>query len=72
MSILEAMLMKILGKPTDHEVKRKITIEYAKQKRQEANARIDSIVAQVNGCGDRWFLQPIQPLDECTENKGDD
>lgn len=39
----------------------------AKKKRKEAEKRIDSMIAQINGCGDRWFLQPIKAIDECED-----
>jgi len=43
-------------------------INTAKSNRQQAEARIDSIIAQVNGCGDRWFLRPETSIDECLDN----
>ena len=43
-------------------------ITEAKKKREEAEERIKNMVAQINGCGDRWFLEPRSTIDECAEN----
>ena len=40
-------------------------LESAKEKRREADKRISNMIAQINGCGDRWFLKPMESLDEC-------
>ena len=54
----------------DYEHKRKEAIKEAKEARNEAEARIDNMIAQINGCGDRWFLRPEKTLDECKEVNG--
>jgi len=40
-------------------------IELSRQRRKEAEKKISGMIATLDGCGDRWFLQPIIPLDEC-------
>lgn len=47
------------------EEENKLVIDSAKAKRKEAEKRIDNMIAQINGCGDRWFLKPVETLDEC-------
>lgn len=42
-------------------------IKSAKEKRQESEKRIDNMIAQINGCGDRWFLKPMETIDECVQ-----
>ena len=42
-------------------------IEKARKAREEAGKKIDGIVAQINGCGDKWFLQPMKSIDECDD-----
>jgi hypothetical protein len=37
----------------------------AKEKRKEAEEKIDNVFAGLNGCHDRWFLQPMQTIDDC-------
>ena len=49
--------------------KRKKAISEAKEKRKVAVEKIDGIIAQINGCGDRWFLQPMETIDECSDDK---
>jgi hypothetical protein len=44
--------------------KRSEVIGYAKNTREKAEKRIDKMIAQVDGCGDRWFLRPIKPVDK--------
>jgi hypothetical protein len=41
------------------------TIEEARARRETAESKIDGMCAQLNGCGDRWFLHPVKSLDEC-------
>jgi hypothetical protein len=40
-------------------------IERAKNMREETDTMIDKMVADLNGCTDKWFLSPKTPLDEC-------
>lgn len=47
---------------------RREAIQKSRVKRQQAETKINNMVAQINGCGDRWFLQPLQTIDECVEN----
>lgn len=51
------------------ESEREEAIKQAKEARLEAEQKIDNMIAQINGCGDRWFLQPMQTLDECDGNE---
>jgi len=69
MSMLKFLLFGMKKKREMAE--RKKVLENARMKQEEAEEIIDSIVAQVNGCGDRWFLQPMQSIDECFDNNGD-
>jgi hypothetical protein len=47
------------------------TIEKSREMRAAAEKRIDGMIAQVNGCGDRWFLEPMKSIDECRpDNNG--
>jgi hypothetical protein len=59
----------LLSRRAEHkkelERRRNEAIELARKKRREAESRISNMIAQINGCGDRWFLQPLTPLDEC-------
>lgn len=58
----------LLGKAfKKHVEQRKRVLDEAEKKQKEAEARIDSMIAQINGCGDRWFLQPRSSLDDCME-----
>lgn len=43
----------------------KKTFIEAVKKRKEADEKITNIFAGLNGCHDRWFLQPMQTLDDC-------
>lgn len=53
---------KLFEKKTiDHEQ----VIKEVKNTREETNKKIDNMVAQLNGCGDRWFLKPYRTIDEC-------
>lgn len=46
-------------------------INNIKEKRKIAEDKISGMVAQLNGCGDRWFLAPKSSIDDCLNNNGD-
>jgi hypothetical protein len=50
---------------TEPDEKRKEAIDSAKAARAEVKTRIENMIAQLDTCGDRWFLAPKQTLDEC-------
>jgi hypothetical protein len=37
----------------------------SKKRREEAQKKIDGMMATLDGCGDHWFIQPIIPINEC-------
>jgi len=68
MNIVKKIISLFSQKDTkEFDLKRKMSIEMAKDKRKEAESRINNMIAQINGCGDRWFLQPMKSVDECNE-----
>lgn len=50
------------------EERRKDAINSAKAARAEVKVRIENMIAQLDYCGDRWFLSPKKSLDECFED----
>lgn len=44
----------------------------AKHRREDAQKKIDGMMATLDGCGDNWFIQPITTLDECPPPKETD
>ena len=76
MSILKRILIFLFYRTKKEEAPvngadRNLVITRAKQKRSEAENRISNMIAQVDGCGDRWFLRPMQTIDECLPEEGD-
>lgn len=64
LDILKSLFLRLSHVRTRHED----TIIKAKEDRKLAEEKIDGMIAQLNGCGDRWFLQPMKTIDECMDN----
>ena len=47
-------------------------LKHSKYLREETNEKINTMIADLNGCSDRWFLTPKSPLDDCVPADGDD
>lgn len=46
-------------------------LRYSGHVRREAEQNIADMIADLNGCSDRWFLSPKAPLDECIKRDED-
>jgi hypothetical protein len=40
-------------------------LKYSAGVRKATERKIDSMIADLNGCSDQWFLTPRSTLDEC-------
>jgi len=47
----------------------KTTLKASKRRREEAQKKIDGMMATLDGCGDQWFIQPAVTIDECPPPK---
>jgi len=61
--------VKSLGREEKTEIMLSTAQEEAKKARKIAEEKIDNIYAQLNGCGDRWFLMPKKTIDSCKEEE---
>jgi hypothetical protein len=62
---MTAIIIKIKRLFVDAEFNREI--QKAKQYRQKSEEKIQKMIADLNGCSDKWFLLPKQTLDECVK-----
>jgi len=66
------MLKRIIGKTvvdktTDEMVS--LAVKNAQRARELADQKIENLYAQLDKCGDKWFLSPHSSIDECKEEE---
>lgn len=70
MKIME-LLRRVIGKSAREDTAEEMLTlakKSASEARRLADKKIEDIYAQLNGCGDKWFLTPHNTIDECKED----